>query len=206
MISEDRSHKNHSLNPRKHPMGSITYPNASSLNLWKGLTRKALLSASEMQLLQDIPRILESGNYANLGHENGGSAILLARGLKDWKHSGKVYSIDLKFGKGCDDLMNQFDVFDTIAKCKGDTNTWAEKLGSKQFNFVFIDADHCYSAVVEDFQNWSPMVREGGFVAFHDTNQDFSHQAIKTVFTGNKEWEEVKELHIHRIRTFKRIR
>lgn len=42
----------------------------------------------------------------------------------------------------------------------------AAELGPYQF--VFIDADHRYEAVKQDWQNYSPMVAPGGIVAFHD--------------------------------------
>jgi predicted O-methyltransferase YrrM len=36
-------------------------------------------------------------------------------------------------------------------------------------DLVFIDADHSYDAVRQDWENWSPFVRPGGAVAFHDS-------------------------------------
>jgi predicted O-methyltransferase YrrM len=36
------------------------------------------------------------------------------------------------------------------------------------YQFVFIDADHTYEAVREDWENFSPMVGKDGVVAFHD--------------------------------------
>lgn len=36
------------------------------------------------------------------------------------------------------------------------------------FDFLFIDADHSYDSVRADWDNYSPMVREGGLVALHD--------------------------------------
>jgi predicted O-methyltransferase YrrM len=169
-----------------------------------------MLSISEQKFIQDVPRRLGPGDYVNLGHAGGGSAILLANGLQERDLPGTVYSVDLTFVKGCDDRMRYYEVFDRIEKCKGSTAAWAARLWffkiDREFNFVFIDADHCYDAVVDDFQRWSPMVRRGGWVSFHDTNQDFSHQAIKDSVLKDKKWREREEDHIHRIRTFERIR
>ncbi len=36
------------------------------------------------------------------------------------------------------------------------------------YDFVFIDADHSYEGVRADWENYSPMVADGGMVAFHD--------------------------------------
>lgn len=37
-----------------------------------------------------------------------------------------------------------------------------------KLDFLFIDGDHSYEGVRRDFELYSPLVREGGFVAFHD--------------------------------------
>lgn len=38
----------------------------------------------------------------------------------------------------------------------------------RPYDFVFIDADHTYGGVSLDWANFSPLVRSGGMVAFHD--------------------------------------
>ena len=37
------------------------------------------------------------------------------------------------------------------------------------FDFAFIDGDHSYDGVRADWLNYSPLIRPGGMVAFHDT-------------------------------------
>jgi hypothetical protein len=34
--------------------------------------------------------------------------------------------------------------------------------------FLFIDGDHTYEGVKKDFEMYSPLIRKGGFIAFHD--------------------------------------
>lgn len=36
------------------------------------------------------------------------------------------------------------------------------------YDFVFIDGDHSYDSVKADWENYAPMVKEDGIVAFHD--------------------------------------
>jgi predicted O-methyltransferase YrrM len=43
-----------------------------------------------------------------------------------------------------------------------------EKLGNRQVDVLFIDGDHTYDGVKRDFDLYSPLVRKGGIVAFHD--------------------------------------
>ena len=202
MATEDRTHRSHKLNPRRHPIGPEGYSNPSASKIWEKMGRDALLSEAEQKFIQDVPRHHGDGNYANLGHEKGGSAILLANGLWEYKLTGKVFTVDLVFEKGCDARMEKWGVTPYIKECKGSTNEWAEHLRELTFKFVFIDADHTYGAVVSDFIRWSPLVEVGGWVAFHDSNQDFSHRAINDIVT--KEWVERKDLHVHRIRTFQK--
>jgi hypothetical protein len=41
-------------------------------------------------------------------------------------------------------------------------------LRGRLLDYLFIDADHTYSGVKSDFAMYSPLVRSGGIVAFHD--------------------------------------
>jgi predicted O-methyltransferase YrrM len=43
-----------------------------------------------------------------------------------------------------------------------------EILAGEQLDYLFIDGDHTYDGVQRDFQMYSPLVRSGGIVAFHD--------------------------------------
>src|SRR6516164_4523978 len=37
------------------------------------------------------------------------------------------------------------------------------------FDFLFIDTDHAYHSVKDEYEKYGPMVRLGGVIAFHDT-------------------------------------
>lgn len=41
--------------------------------------------------------------------------------------------------------------------------------GRPSIDFLFIDGDHSYRGIRRDFDLWSPHVRPGGVIAFHDT-------------------------------------
>ena len=43
-----------------------------------------------------------------------------------------------------------------------------EILDDNQLDFLFIDGDHSYEGVKKDFEMYSPLVRKGGIIAFHD--------------------------------------
>ena len=58
---------------------------------------------------------------------------------------------------------------DTISKVKG-------LLGGRQIDFLFIDGCHDYYEVKSDWEQFSPLVRSGGFVAFHDCDIQAARQ------------------------------
>jgi hypothetical protein len=46
-------------------------------------------------------------------------------------------------------------------------------LGGRQLDFLFIDGDHRYEGVKQDFLSYRHLVREGGIIAFHDIVADY---------------------------------
>ncbi len=44
----------------------------------------------------------------------------------------------------------------------------SKALHGKKLDFLFIDGDHSYTGVKQDFEMYAPLVRPGGLVAFHD--------------------------------------
>jgi len=43
---------------------------------------------------------------------------------------------------------------------------------NKEIDFLFIDGDHSYSGVKSDYEMYSPLVRKGGIIAFHDIGKN----------------------------------
>ena len=73
----------------------------------------------------------------------------------------------------------------------GNTNTklQLEKvLCGSNIDFLFIDGDHSYQAVKRDFELYSPLVRKGGIVAFHDIldHPNFPNTQV------NRYWNELR--------------
>jgi glycosyltransferase involved in cell wall biosynthesis len=66
---------------------------------------------------------------------------------------------------------------DTIAKVRS-------ALGGGALDFLFIDGGHDYETVKADYQNYSPLVRPGGVIAFHD---------IQGIADVNRFWNEIKK-------------
>lgn len=63
-------------------------------------------------------------------------------------------------------------------------------LQDKGVDILFIDGDHQYNGVKKDFEMWSPLVRSGGVVVFHDIIKcDNSNYGVHIL------WEELKSMY-----------
>ena len=118
--------------------------------------------------------ILEVGSYL------GGTFYLLCK----FSHAeGHKISIDYPF---YEDQIKQMEEKNVVNKMK----SFAEKvtiihedshsqiaidrlnntLKGEKLDFLFIDGDHSYEGVKQDFEMYSPFVKKGGYVALHDIN------------------------------------
>ena len=67
-----------------------------------------------------------------------------------------------------------------------------KSLGAHKIDFLFIDGDHSYAGVKKDYELYSPFVRKGGILAFHDV-------AVHPPITGSEVhlfWDELKRSQI----------
>ena len=78
-------------------------------------------------------------------------------------------------------------------------------LGHVGLDFLFIDGDHSFEGVARDFEMYSPLVRSGGLIAFHDIVPDF-HTRFGRVSSHEvgevpRFWQQLKRgpYHVHEI-------
>lgn len=64
-------------------------------------------------------------------------------------------------------------------------------LQGHELDFLFIDGDHSYEGVREDFMMYSPLVREGGLIAFHDIADSGGSREVHRL------WSELKQNYRH---------
>lgn len=72
-------------------------------------------------------------------------------------------------------------------------------------NFLFIDGDHNYPAVLQDFKDWTPLLKTGGILALHDARMGRpgganyhpgpSRVAHERIFGDPERWEVIGEAH-----------
>jgi len=124
----------------------------------------------------------KDGVVVELGSWTGGGVLLMAPYLT---HDRSYHAVDTFNADTMPDEYVQrslkgrkhLDVFkDNIAPVKakvvvhqGFTNdiaaSWPRDL---KIDLLFIDADHSYKGVSDDWKNWSPFVKKGGVIVFHD--------------------------------------
>jgi len=130
------------------------------------------------QLLQ-IVKLVKPRVVLEIGTAKGGTLFMFTRVASS---DGTLISIDLPggpFGGGYPAWMGRFIRSfgrgnQSIHLIRADSHASStllqvqELLGEKRVDFLFIDGDHSYEGVKKDFEMYSPLVRPGGVLAFHD--------------------------------------
>lgn len=66
-------------------------------------------------------------------------------------------------------------------------------LKGRSIDFLFIDGDHTYKGIKQDFEMYSPLVRKGGIIGFHDIVPNLTNHEDSATIEVPKFWEEVKK-------------
>jgi predicted O-methyltransferase YrrM len=137
-------------------------------------------------LKSDCPVAVEIGSW------QGKSSLVLAKGLKG-KTNPTLYCIDPFNGdagasdrviysralstmnkslkEAFVDNMKRHGVLDVVHPLEGYSYDFAAGF-KDQIDLLFIDGAHEYDAVLQDYEQWSPLLRPGGMIAFHDVVTD----------------------------------
>lgn len=138
----------------------------------------------EFEQLFAIWESLEPTATLEIGCWDGGT-------LTRWMRGGRVVAID-DVCRFADVWQQRADDSETdLHILKGNSHDpevteRAADLGP--FDLIFIDADHSYDAVVQDWADYRPLVRPGGCVAFHDIRRSDTRPDLEV----HKLWDELK--------------
>jgi len=147
---------------------------------FKLLTIKPSQVREEIAELLRILKSLKPRICLEIGTAGGGTLFLFAQVANP---DATLISIDLPggpFGGGYPawkiPLYKSFARYPTqrihLLRCNSHDQETLEMvrgtLGSRKLDFLFIDGDHSYEGVKRDFEMYSPLVRKGGIIAFHD--------------------------------------
>jgi predicted O-methyltransferase YrrM len=66
-------------------------------------------------------------------------------------------------------------------------------LSGQELSYLFIDGDHTYEGVKQDFELYGPLVRKGGVIALHDITE---HPAASGCDVA-RFWNQVRQVYRH---------
>jgi predicted O-methyltransferase YrrM len=139
----------------------------------------ALQKPSELAALIGLLRPIPLETVVEIGTARGGVFYALCQVARE---EALVVSIDLpggQFGGGYTlEDQQRFVQFgrghQQLAFLRNDSHLAITKqslkrlLNGREIDFLFIDGDHTYKGVKKDYEMYSPLVRRGGLIAFHD--------------------------------------
>jgi predicted O-methyltransferase YrrM len=157
---------------------------------------------SELNRFAEIVAAICPKRVLEIGTLQGGTLCILAR--LSAPHA-TIISVDLpggKFGGGHSKLRSLVShtfgkSFQRMYLIRGDSHS--EEVATRvrditqSLDVLFIDGDHTYEGVNHDFLSYSPLVRTGGIVAFHD----IAEHPKETDCDVSRFWNEVKMSYRH---------
>ena len=138
-------------------------------------------------------------NVCEIGTADGGTNFLLTHALLTPRF---MLGIDLyvkKKGKLNYFAQNKVDIsfIDGSSYDLSSLSKASEIIGDKKLDLLFIDGDHTYKGVSQDFFNYKDFVRDGGFIVFHDIVPDYFTRYGKRTgpWVGDvpQFWEKIKK-------------
>jgi predicted O-methyltransferase YrrM len=157
---------------------------------------------SELKRFAGIVASIGPKKVLEIGTFRGGTLCILARLSVS---SATVISIDLpggKFGGGQSEIRSLLyhtfgKLFQRLHLIRGDSHSEevvaAVRDITQSLDVLFIDGDHSYEGVKHDFLSYSPLVRTGGIIAFHD----IAEHPQKIGCDVPRFWNEVKKSYRH---------
>ncbi len=97
--------------------------------------------------------------------------------------------------------MKKLNVLKLIHVLNGHSFNVVKKF-NREIDFLFIDGNHDYESVLQDYRDWSHLIKIGGYIAFHDVGAAHTtgpKQVVELEITNNPMWGEqrlVDELYI----------
>lgn len=171
--------------------------------LWSSHFFRPLQKRTEILRLVEILKELRPSVICEIGAAGGGTTFLLAHGAPS---DAVIITVDLIFPQKRKAALRQFalpgqkifclekdshqpETVSAIKECLPDAN----------LDVLYLDGDHSYEGIKADFELFSPLVRPGGIIVFHDIVPDFKTRfGIETTsYVGGvpQFWKELKASH-----------
>lgn len=122
------------------------------------------VTTGEGELLYQTAKLLPPHSLiVEIGTLKGGTAYLLGKSRR------RVYTIDnysesgSNIGEATANLKSLRNVHLLVGTSEEIAKTWKQPI-----DLLFVDGSHLYEMVILDLNSWLPLVKQGGFVVFHD--------------------------------------
>jgi predicted O-methyltransferase YrrM len=152
---------------------------------YRGISITSWQKKAEIVSLLSLVRDMEPRKVAEIGTATGGTLFMLTQvaaadakivsvDLPGGRFGGETSSIGGRYPRWRGRLYRGFGRDDQtvhVMRANSHDASTVEAVRSRldgELEFLFIDGDHTYEGVKRDFELYSPFVREGGLVAFHD--------------------------------------
>ena len=165
----------HKLHSEKLPLEGVVERSIKlGTNGWYRV--RSLQVLSEITGLAREVAALKPKIILEIGTARGGTALI-------WAHIAekKLVTCDLLDKRGFADLVRAFPPPGSqcdVSVLIGDSHSpeflerVRKELDGELVDFLFIDGDHTEAGVTQDYEFYSPLVRPGGLIAFHDIVDD----------------------------------
>jgi predicted O-methyltransferase YrrM len=169
-MSKQRLHK---LMDKEDSLDDVLYTAFNYTGYWVYRSIRPQQIRTEIeQLVGEIEGVSPS-TILEIGTSNGGTLYIWARSIKSCR---RIISIDLPEGYPYTSIkfFKSFDQTKAIDFLRGNSHSektldaFTQVLGHEKIDFLYIDGDHSYEGVKQDFMIYRQFMARGGIVAFHD--------------------------------------
>lgn len=161
---------------------------------------RAWQKRAEILRLLEVVKDLRPSTVCEIGAAGGGTSFLFTRVAAD---DAMLISLDAVFPRSRRAAVRGFARQRQKIYClNADSHSLKtldavkNRLDGRALDLLFIDGDHSYEGVAADFQLYSPLVRKGGIIVFHDIVPDHkTRYGINTLtYAGGvpQFWQEIK--------------
>lgn len=158
---------------------------------------EGLISYRESLLLRQLASEVSIGCIVEIGSFRGRSTIALAIGSLEG-YCVPVFAVD-PHDTFISNYSNKFDSADrkaflenilrtetySVIRLINLTSEQTARLWSNNIMLLWIDGDHEYLSVKNDYENWRQYLLPGGFLVFHDSLQSGPREVIQEAISSN---------------------
>lgn len=157
----------------------------------------------EMALLLEDVRKLAPKRVLEIGTCKGGSlyiwtrlaqpdAVIVSVDLPGGKYGGGYSKLRTPIYRRFARLRQQLHLLRANSHSADTLEKIRQLFNGQEIDFLFIDGDHSYEGVKQDWEMYAPFVRKGGMVVFHDVAGNYGETHAKRL------WDAIKGDYPHR--------